>query len=177
MLHSRCCPAHPKSSWKDCCWGATEMANRSHLFWCFQLLLTSSGRDSHSLLPGMRASQWQGGRGSAPSWRRAAGEACLSSALWHEIVPSTCHGRAPACDTRGRGTLATAQPGHASGERFFFFVCKHRALLGTGSGYISPALCAGQQQPRFPGLLSKQGLSHLIFFAQSVSSTSLISRG
>lgn len=79
--------------------------------------------------------------------------------------------------TQRGGHWPQPSPDMQVGKSFFFFMCKHRTLLGTGSGYISTVLCAGQQQPCFLGLLSKQGLLHLIFFAQSVSSRSLISRG
>lgn len=39
------------------------------------------------------------------------------------------------------------------------------------------ALCAGRQQPRVPGLPSKQGLSHLTSSARAVSGRSPVSRG
>lgn len=53
---------------------------------------------------------------------RSPGRPATSSAPWQEIVPGACHGMAPACDTRGRVTLTTAQPGHTNGEEFFLCV-------------------------------------------------------
>lgn len=154
------CP--PRELPRDrCCWEA----NRSHLSWYFQL------QGQSSPFP------WDRSIAAGEETERSAGCAQPgSTALWWGIVPGACRERAPACNTHIEGDTGHSPAPACKSGGVFSFVYKRRALLGSGSGYISPALCAGQQQPGFPGLMSKRGPPHLIVFAQTLSRRSVLSR-